>query len=320
VKVLIAGGAGFIGSRVASALRKRGASITVLDNLSTGDAGNLDSGLEHSEIELIIGSIQDTELLSKIFVGFDYVINLAGASSIQASWLDPIATNSTNLEGCLKLLIASRDAKVRRFVLASSAAVYGDTFGKSADERMPAFPTSPYGLQKYAAESYCRMFSSEFGLPAVCLRYFNVYGPGQRVKLPSASVISRYGWAIVHGEVPVIYGDGSQRRDFIHVADAANAAILATEAPAERVAGKEYNNGSGIAHDLSELLTKMSNVTGKRIIPKFEPRRRGDINFSQAHVEAARNELEFCAETTLERGVTDILAYYTAQAASLTKS
>ena len=314
MKVLIAGGAGFIGSRVATELQKKGANVTILDDLSTGSVANLESGVAHSGVELIVGSINDDRLLRKVFVQFDCVFNLAGVSSVVASWEDPVGTGATNLEGCLKLLVASRDAKVRRFILASSAAVYGDTRGQSASERMPLFPMSPYGLQKYAAELYCRMFSSEFGLFTVCLRYFNVYGPGQQLDLPSAGVIPRYVLTALNGGAPIIYGDGSQRRDFIHISDVARATILAAEAPETNLARKVYNIGSGVTHSLSELIAIISNISGKPLTPKFESRRKGDIDFSQAQIEAARSDLGFSVEIPLEQGVRETWTYYAKQA------
>lgn len=217
MKALITGGAGFIGSHLAQALCRRGAQVVVLDDLSSGGPQNLAWRSAGDDLEHVAGDARDEALLAKLVAGCDWVFHQAAVASVPQSVQQPLETNQTNLDATLKLLIAARDAGVRRFLFASSSAIYGESEVMSKHESLPTQPITPYGLQKYASERYCQLFHQLYGLPTVALRYFNVFGPRQSFNSPYAGVIARFCTAMLRGEAPVIYGDGSQSRDFVFI-------------------------------------------------------------------------------------------------------
>lgn len=288
MKALITGGAGFIGSHLAQALCRRGAQVVVLDDLSSGGPQNLAWRSAGDDLEHVAGDARDEALLAKLVAGCDWVFHQAAVASVPQSVQQPLETNQTNLDATLKLLIAARDAGVRRFLFASSSAIYGESEVMSKHESLPTQPITPYGLQKYASERYCQLFHQLYGLPTVALRYFNVFGPRQSFNSPYAGVIARFCTAMLRGEAPVIYGDGSQSRDFVFIDNIVQANLAAAEAPAEQVAGRVFNGGTGSSISLLQLVADINTLTGQAIQPRFEPGRAGDIRHSQADVTALR--------------------------------
>jgi nucleoside-diphosphate-sugar epimerase len=282
MKALVTGGAGFIGSHVSEGLLAQGWEVTVLDDLSNGFSANVPSGAR-----LVRGAASDMDVLDETMAGCNAIFHLAAVSSVQDSLARPVAVHDINLTTTLVLLEAAVRHQVKRFVFSSSAAVYGDTGGLPAREDMKPDPLSHYAVQKLASEYYCGVYHRLRGLEAVCLRYFNVFGPRQRADSPYSGVISRFAEAARRGEAPIIFGDGGQTRDFCHVYDVAKANIAAATRPGEKVAGRVFNVGSGASisvHDLAETIGHM--VPGARP-PVSGPARSGEIRHSQADIHLA---------------------------------
>jgi UDP-glucose 4-epimerase len=304
--ILVTGGAGFIASHIVDELLLRGERVRVLDNFSTGREENLAGALP--EIELIRGDIRDLDAVRAAVEGAKVVIHHAALASVPLSIQDPILCNDVNVNGTLNLLVAARDAGVRRFVLASSSAVYGDRARPPLVETMPPAPISPYGLSKLAGEDYCRVFHQLYGLETVGLRYFNVFGPRQDPESPYAAVIPRFIAALLGGGRPVIYGDGEQCRDFAYVQNvvAANmAAVTAATAP-----GKVYNIGGGEQMSLNRLLLELIRLTDRSAWPEYLPVKKGDIRVSAADIRAAREELGYVPRVSVTEGLRETIAWY----------
>lgn len=310
MKVLITGGAGFIGSHLAEALCRRGARVIVLDNLSTGAAHNLAWRGPADELELVQGSVQDEALLGKLVPGCDWVFHHAAVASVPQSVAEPLATHEHNLNATLKLLLAARDAGVRRFLFASSSAIYGESEVEAKHEDLPAQPLTPYGLQKYAGERYGQLFHRLYGLPTVALRYFNVFGPRQSFNSPYSGVIARFCMAMLKGDAPTIFGDGGQSRDFVYIDNIVQANLLAAEASEEKVAGRVFNGGSGGSVSLLKLVADINQLTGQSIQPRFEPGRAGDIRHSLADVGALRAATGYEPAVTWLEGLERTLEFY----------
>jgi nucleoside-diphosphate-sugar epimerase len=310
MKVLVTGGAGFIGSHLAEALCRRGANVVVLDNLSLGSLDNLKWRKNGDALEFIQGDVTDETLVRNAVAGCDCVFHEAAVPSVPLSVAKPIATNQQNLDAALQLLAAARDAGVKRFVFASSSAIYGDTEAGPNRESQPPNPLSPYALQKYGAEKYGQLFYRLYGFQAVSLRYFNVFGPRQSFDSPYSGVIAKFCTAMLQGQAPTIFGDGKQSRDFTYVDNAVAANLLAAEAPAERVAGKVFNIAAGLSISLLDLVAELNRLTGQNLKPKFEPPRAGDIRFSQADISAAERDLGFQVKVTWQDGLRQTLDFY----------
>ncbi len=313
MKALITGGAGFIGSHLAQALCRRGAKVVILDNLSTGAAHNLAWHAGGDDLELVSGDARDATLLAKLVSGCDWVFHEAAVASVPASVAEPLETNQHNLDATLKLLIAARDAGVKRFLFASSSAIYGESEVESKLEDLPPRPITPYGLQKYASERYCQLFHQLYGLPTVALRYFNVFGPRQSFNSPYSGVIARFCSTMLKGETPTIFGDGQQSRDFVFIDNVAQANLLAAEAPAENVGGRVFNVGTGSSISLLQLVADINKLTGQAIQPHFEPGRAGDIRHSQADVSALRSATGYQPAVSWEEGLRQTLDFYRQQ-------
>jgi len=303
MKVVITGGAGFIGSNLAEELLEK-YEVTVVDNLSTGRIENLYDSID--KINFIEGSITDLDLLKDIFSGSDTVFHLAAIPSVQRSVDNPIASNEVNVEGTLKVLVASRHCDVRKVVYASSSSVYGDTPVLPKKDDMKPNPKSPYAISKLAGEYYCRVFSDVYGLKTVCLRYFNVYGPKQNPNSEYAAVIPRFITRILAHKPPVIYGDGEQTRDFTFVRDIVKANILAMESEAEGV----FNIACGQRISLNELANKIMDITGIRIEPTYEKPRHGDIRDSLADISSAADKLGYKPEFNLNSGLEGTIKWF----------
>jgi len=297
---LVTGGAGFIGTHLVGELVSRSAEVRVLDNFVTGLRRNLDpfSG----RIQLYEGSVDDAALVARAMQGVDYVLHQAALGSVPRSVDDPSATHAANLSGTLALLEAARKARVRRFVYASSSSVYGDSAQLPKVETMPALPLSPYAVTKLGGELYCRVFHQIYGLETVSLRYFNVFGPGQRPDSEYAAVLPRFMAAARQGEAPVIYGDGRQSRDFTFVENVIQANLLSCTAPSS-AAGQAFNVACGESFTLLDLLREMESLSGLKLEPRFEAARKGDVKDSLAGIQKAKDLLAYRPAVSFREGL-----------------
>ncbi len=309
---VVTGGAGFIGAHLASHLGQAGHDVRALDNLSVpASRARVAKLADTPHVRFLEGDIQDADLCRRAVEGADFVLHHAGMASVPASIADPAGCAAVNIGGTIHLLEAARQAgTVKRFVFASSCAVYGDTPGASKHEASPADPLSPYASSKLAGEYFCRNFFRLHGLQTVALRYFNVYGPGQDPNGDYAAVIPKFLTAIAQGEPPVIFGDGEQSRDFIHVQDIVEANLRATAAT-RGVGGKVFNIGSGQSASLKQVLEKLEHLLGRRLETDRQPARAGDVKHSRADIAAAAGLLQFTPSVSLSDGLARTLQYYT---------
>lgn len=299
MRYLVTGGAGFIGSNLVDELVRRGHSIVVLDDLSTGNEANLSS--VRSKIDFRVGSIIDLATVQSACRGADYVIHLAARASVPKSVADPIETNTVNIDGTLNVLVAARDAKVRRFVYAASSSAYGEADTLPKIETMPADPISPYGITKYVGELYAQVFGRVYGLENASVRYFNVFGPRQEPRSQYSGVLSRFMFAVIHNEPPVIFGDGEQSRDFTYIDNVVDETLRACEAAG--ASGKVFNGGTGMRITLNQVIKLLEKITGKKLCAKYEPARAGDILHSQADISLARKVLGYEPCVLFEEGL-----------------
>lgn len=306
MRYLVTGGAGFIGSHLVEALVARGDEVVVLDDFSSGTRENLAS--VHSRIELIEGSICDLTTVQRACLGVDIVLHQAARTSVPHSVQDPLETNAVNVDGTLNVLLAARQAKVRRVVVASSAAVYGQSPELPKTESMRPEPLSPYGVTKYVAELYAQVFGHVYGLENVSLRYFNVFGPRQDARSPYSGVLSKFCAALRAGDPPTIYGDGTQSRDFVYVENVVQANLLACQAPG--VSGMAFNIGTGTRISLKAVLESLTHITGVAVSPKHLPPRAGDILHSQADISRAQQYLGYRPQVSFEEGLRRTWAWY----------
>jgi len=284
-KIIVTGGAGFIGSRLAEEIANRGYYVIILDDLSTGRMKNIADVLAGGKGEFIQGSITDVPLLQRLFQGVLYVFHLAAIPSVTRSIENPQASHEVNATGTLNMLSAARDNDVKKIIYASSSSVYGDTPTLPKREEMLPNPQSPYAVSKLTGEYYCRVFQEVYGLPSVCLRYFNIYGPGQDPESPYAAVIPKFIRRIYEGNTPVIFGDGEQTRDFTFVKDATEANILAAESGATGI----FNIGRSESVTINQLAQLTIRLIGKEgIEPVHKEPRLGDIRHSLADISKAR--------------------------------
>ncbi len=310
---LVTGGAGFIGSSIADFLAAQGESVRVLDNLSTGYAKNL-AHLER-RIEFINGDIRDPEACSHAVCGVDYVLHQAAVPSVPRSVADPVLSHESGTTGTLNMLLAARDAKVKRFVFAGSSSVYGDQPGEFKHEEIMLSPLSPYAATKAAGEHYLQAFSTCFGMETVTLRYFNVFGPRQDPDSPYSAVIPIFIRLILREKSPVIYGDGLQARDFTFVENNVRANILAATGDFE-AKGQVYNIAAGESYTLLDLVAEINSLLGKNVEPVFEPARVGDIRLSKADISRARADLRYQVFVPFREGIRRTIEWYAAQEAS----
>jgi nucleoside-diphosphate-sugar epimerase len=299
MRYLVTGGAGFIGSNIVDELVCRGHQVVVLDDLSTGKESNL--AAVRAKIDYRTGSITDLPTLHSACQGVDYVIHLAAHTSVPKSVKNPIESNHVNIDGTLNVLVAARDAKVRRFVFAASSSAYGETPTLPKTESMQPQPISPYGVTKYVGELYAQVFGRVYGLENACLRYFNVFGPRQDPTSQYSGVLSRFMLAIMKGECPVIYGDGEQTRDFTYIANIVDETLRACEA--QEASGKVFNGGTGARITLNEVLRLLEKITGRQIQPKYDSPREGDIRDSQADTSLACKVLGYKPLVQFEEGL-----------------
>ncbi|TEU13612.1 MAG: SDR family oxidoreductase [Anaerolineales bacterium] len=303
---LVTGGAGFIGSNIVQELVARGEAVRVLDNFSTGKRENIARFLE--DIELIEGDLRHLDTVRQATEGVDYILHQGAIPSVPRSIDNPLDTDESNVRGTLNLLVAARDAGVKRVVHASSSAVYGDTPALPKTEEMKPAPLSPYAVSKLAGEHYCRVFYQVYGLETVALRYFNVFGPRQDPTSQYAAVIPKFVTAMLRGEQPVIYGDGEQSRDFSYVTNVVQANLLAATAPV--VGGQVFNIACGQRYNLLELVATINRILGTDITPVHTAPRVGDVRHSLANIARARGMLGYQAEVKFEEGLRRLIAWY----------
>jgi nucleoside-diphosphate-sugar epimerase len=304
---LVTGGGGFIGSNLVEALLRAGEDVRVLDDFSTGRRSNLENAAEWARAggaryELAEGDIRDPETCRRAVSGVDHVLHQAAIPSVQRSVKDPLATNAVNVSGTLNLLVAARDASVRRFVFASSSSLYGESETLPKVETMPPAPISPYGLQKLAGETYCGIFHRLYGLPTVALRYFNVFGPRQDPGSEYSAVIPRFVTVLRDGGRPTVYGDGEQTRDFTFIANVVQANRKACTAPVEAL-GLAYNVACEDRISLNGLLGLLGELMGRKVDPIYAAARPGDIKHSLADIARARRLLGYAPEIALREGL-----------------
>ena len=295
---LVTGGAGFIGSHIVDALASRGERVRVLDNFSTGSRANL----QHlTEIEVVDGDIRDVDTVQHAVQGVDYVIHHAAIVSVPQSMADPMGTHEVNVTGTLNLLLAARQCDVKRFILASSCAVYGDNDDLPLHETSTTIPLSPYAATKLAGEIYCQAFQRAFGVPTVCLRYFNIYGSRQNPNGDYAAVIAKFARRMRNGQAPIIYGDGTRTRDFVHVSDVVRANLLVCEN--ERAIGEVFNVAAGQGVSLLDLVDTLNRLGNTQFSPQFVAPRAGDIRHSEGDSKRIAAIVGFRTEMPLDRGL-----------------
>ncbi|MGB8541062.1 MAG: SDR family oxidoreductase [Candidatus Acidiferrales bacterium] len=306
MRYLVTGGAGFIGSNIVDELVRRGHKVVVLDDLSAGKESNLAD--VRGKIDLRVGSITDLATVQSACNGADYVIHLAARTSVPRSVQNPIETNFVNIDGTLNVLVAARDAKVRRIVFAASSSAYGETPTLPKTEAMPADPISPYGITKYVGELYAKVFGRVYGLENACVRYFNVFGPRQDPSSQYSGVLSRFMLAVIEGQQPVVFGDGEQSRDFTFIENIVDETLRACEA--QGASGMVFNGGTGARITLNQVLKLLEKISGKKIQAKYDPPRTGDIRDSQADVSLAQKILGYKPLVHFEEGLKRTWEWY----------
>ena len=306
---LVTGGAGFIGSHLTEELVRRGHRVRVVDSLITGKRRNL----EHiPNVEFVEGDLADMDVAARAIAGVEYVLHQAAIPSVPRSVKDPVTSNRANIDASLNVLVAARDAGVKRVVYAGSSSAYGDTETLPKREDMPTKPLSPYALQKLVAEQYCQMFTRLYRLETVTVRYFNVFGPRQDPSSPYSGVISLFSTALLEGRQPTIYGDGEQTRDFTYVANVVDGVLRACEAP--KASGEVINVACGTRISLNRLLETMNRIVGTDIKALYKEPRAGDVRDSQADITKAKNLLGYAPTVDLETGLRHTLAWCRAEA------
>lgn len=306
MRYLVTGGAGFIGSHIVDELVRRGHEVIVLDDLSTGKEENL-AGVR-KKIDFRSGSVTDLAAAQSASKGADYVIHLAARTSVPRSVENPLETNSVNIDGTLNVLVAARDAKVRRFVYAASSSAYGETPTLPKTEAMQPEPISPYGLTKYVGEMYAQVFGRVYGLENASVRFFNVFGPRQDPSSQYSGVLSRFMLASIEGKPPIIFGDGEQSRDFTYIDNIVDETLRACEV--KSASGMVFNGGTGARITLNEVLGLLERISGKKIEAKYEAPRAGDILHSQADISLAHKVLGYQPLVHFEEGLRRTLNWY----------
>ena len=303
---LITGGAGFIGSNLCDELLKRGKKVRVIDNLSTGKMENLSKVIK--EIEFIQGDLRNIDDLRKAVKGVDTVFHIGAIPSVTRSVKDPITSNEANVDGTLNLLVASKEAGVRRLVYSGSSSAYGDKIELLKSEELSPAPLSPYAVSKLTGEYYCSVFSKLYGIETVVLRYFNVFGPRQDPSSPYSGVISIFIRQMISGEKPTVYGDGEQSRDFTFVKNVVNANIAASEKPG--ISGSLINVACGMRITLNELINELNIILGTNLQPIYFEPRAGDIKHSLADISRANKLLDYSPEVSFSDGLNKTVEWY----------
>ena len=302
---LVTGGAGFIGSHLVEHLVRRGAAVRVVDNFVTGNRANL---LGQSNVELVEGDLADPEIAREAVVGVDYVLHQAAIPSVPRSVADPWVSHRANVDATLHLLLAAREAGVRRVIYAASSSAYGDAPTLPKVETMQPVPRSPYALQKLIGEEYSRLFTQLYGLETVSIRYFNVFGPRQDPNSQYSGVIARFITALLQGNSPVVYGDGEQTRDFTYIDNVVMAVLAACTAP--RASGEVINVATGDRVSLNQLFQKLCAIINVEIEPIYESFRPGDVRDSLADCTKAKELLGYRPSVNFEDGLRLTVEWY----------
>jgi nucleoside-diphosphate-sugar epimerase len=302
---LVTGGAGFIGSHLAEELLRRGERVRIVDNLTTGKRQNL---ALLAKAEFLEGDLADLTVAKAAVDGMDYVLHQAAIPSVPRSVEDPITSNRANITSTLNVLVAARDAKVKRIVYAGSSSAYGNTLVLPKHEEMPVSPLSPYALQKLVGEQYMQMFTALYGLETVTTRYFNVFGPRQDPSSPYSGVISLFAKALIENRPPTIHGDGEQTRDFTYVANVVDGVLRASAAPG--VSGAVINVATGGRVSLNDLFRTLRDLIGSDVKPTYAPTRAGDVKDSQADISRARKLLGYEPLVSFQEGLRRTVEWY----------
>ena len=310
MRVLVTGGAGFIGSHVTEALVAAGHDTRVLDDLSAGFVDNVDPG-----VELVVADVADAKAVAAAVTDREMVFHLAAHRAVSRSVEDPLATDRANTHGTLTVLKMAADAGVRRVVYSSSSSVYGGAAPLPTPEHAPVLPRSPYAVTKVAGENYCRVAADLYGLETVALRYFNVFGPRQRPGSPYSAVIPLFIDALNTGLAPTVHGDGHQSRSFVYVTDAVAANLAAAAAPAEACRGQAYNIAGQRRVDLLELLGLLGRVLDVEYQPSHIEPRAGDVRHSEGDIRRAQDEIGWTPQVSLEEGLARTVEWFTAPVA-----
>jgi len=310
-KYLVTGAAGFIGSSLVRALLERGDEVRGVDNFSTGKVENIAE--VRDKMDFREADLLDLDAMHSACQGIDYVLHEAAIPSVPKSILDPIGSNRANIDGTVNLLVAARDAKVKRVVYAASSSAYGDTPTLPKHEAMPSSPISPYAVAKLAGELYMVSFYRCYGLETVCLRYFNIFGPRQDPSSPYSGVLAKFGTQMLRGEQPTIFGDGETSRDFTFIDNAVSANLLACSAPAAECAGRVFNCATGRRISLNQTFEALKELTGYRGAANYAPERSGDIKHSLADMSEAQKRLGYKVLVDFEEGLRRTVDWYKAQ-------
>ena len=313
-RYLITGIAGFIGSSLAQALVDQGHEVSGFDNLSTGNLENIARIRESINFQVM--DLQDKDGVRDACKGIDYILHQGALASVPRSVKDPLGSHESNINGTLNLLIAARDAGVRRIVYAASSSAYGDQPAQPKHEDMLPMPLSPYAVQKLTCEYYIQAFYRVYGLEGVCLRYFNIFGPHQAADSPYSGVIAQFIFKMLAGETPTIFGDGSTSRDFTYIDNAVSANLLACQAPKEVATGRVFNVGTGKSSTLNEVYAGIANILGFSGDPIYGAPRAGDIAHSLASIERASHELGYRPKTDFYEGLKKTVAWYATKTTS----
>ena len=309
---LITGAAGFIGSSLARALLAQGDEVRGVDNFATGQRENLKDILDR--IDFREADILDLDAMHRACAGVDFVLHEAAIPSVPKSVLDPLGSNRANVDGTVNVLVAARDAKVKRVVYAASSSAYGDTPTLPKQEAMKPDPISPYAVAKLASEHYMVSFYRCYGLETVCLRYFNIFGPRQDPSSPYSGVLAKFITQMLRGEQPTIHGDGEQSRDFTYIDNAVSANLLACNAPPDKVAGRVFNTATGRRVTLNETFHLLRPLTAYKGEPRYGPERGGDIKHSLADISKTEESLGYKPDVDFEEGLKRTVAWYREQA------
>lgn len=305
---LITGIAGFIGSSLARAILAQGDQVRGVDNFATGKWENLQGVLDR--IDFREADILDLDVMHEACAGVDFVLHEAAIPSVPKSVLDPLGSNRANVDGTVNVLVAARDAKVKRVVYAASSSAYGDTPTLPKHEAMRPDPISPYAVAKLASEHYMISFYRCYGLETVCLRYFNVFGPRQDPSSPYSGVLAKFITLMLRGDQPTIYGHGEQSRDFTYIDNVVEANRLACKAPAEKVAGQVFNTATGERITVNEMFTLLQGLTSYKGKPHYGPERGGDIKHSLADISKAETNLGYKMVVDFEEGLRRTVEWY----------